>query len=334
MSLSTSNSRIEPVQARKPWHYYSRELLGAILTIALLELGLHVGVDKLSLSNLTPFKIEEGLSLRASTLDLAIEKAEKANVMNVSLIGSSMLNDIDPDELSKQLDNSPVEKFTLVGANSRGSALVLEEVVLPNLETNWVVYMVSPHDVNARSPVGERNESIPGIDSYAENRFVYKLSRAIETNLYLFKYRRPIVQLLPSIGSTRELIERLISPPTQEPAAAPAYEFSTYTEFETAARFEGDLARIYQLSKDSGARLAILAVPTNPSPEVTYEAFQQGAEAWMQSVETFAAERDIVVVNGFDLLDQPSQYRDTHHLSPSGADIVMPALAEAIRAVK
>ena len=329
MNSSTSSSSPHAEKRRGHWWRQSRDIFGAVAAIALLELGLHVGVSKLGLRNLAAFKMEEGLALRAGTIDMAIETAERSGDLQAALIGSSMLNDIEPEALSKQLDGSPTEKFTLVGANSRGSSLMLENVVLPNLKTDWVVYMVSPHDVNGRSPVEERNVSIPGLDAYAENKFVYKLSRAVETNLYLFRYRRPIVQLLPNAGSIREVMKRRSSAP--EPAVEMPYEFATYTEFETASRFWGDLAHIYQLSQENDARLLVLAVPTNPSAEVTYEAFQAGAEDWLESLQAFADERDFVVVDGFELLDSPSQYRDTHHLSEEGARIVTESLSEAIR---
>lgn len=332
MNLSTSSSSPKLSSQRKCWYRLSLDIVGAIAAIGLLELGLHVGIDKLSLKTVEPFKIEEGLSLRAATIDTAIEKAENVDTLDVSLIGSSLLNDIDTEVLSEQLNDSPVEKFTLVGANSRGSSLMLENVVLPNVESDWVVYMVSPHDVNARSPVEERNISIPGIDAYAENQFIYKFSRGLETNLYLFRYRRAIVQFLPSIDSIRQIVERHISPPEEVPAPTATYEFATYTEFETATRFLGDLEHIYQLSTANNSRLAILAVPTNPDADVTYEQFQQGADDWLKTVQDFAEERDIVVVNGFDLLDEPAQYRDTHHLNEAGAQIVIQALAGALQA--
>lgn len=330
MNSSTSNSRAKPTANTQPWYRNSWDLIGVVAAIALLEIGLQVSIEKFNLREVAAFKQEDGLALRADTIDTSVAKAEKADDLNVALIGSSMLNDIETEQLSEQLASSPVEKFTLIGANSRGSALVLEHIVLPNLQTNWVVYMVSPHDINSLSPVEERNESIPGIDAYADNRFVYKFSRQLETKLYLFRYRRPIVQSLPSIGSIRTIIENRLSPP--EPAVEVPYEFATYESFETAARFQGDLEHIHQLAQENGAQLAVLAVPTNPADDITYDEFQKGAENWLTSLQMFAAKRDITIINGFELLDSPSQYRDTHHLNEEGARVVTQALAEALKA--
>lgn len=327
-NLSTSSSKSKLSNRRKPWYSSSWDILGAVAIVALLELGLHVAVDEFKLAGLDRVESEQGLTMRADFIDAAIKTAEATDAINVAVIGSSIADGINTAQLSEQLDESPVEYFKLVGADSRGTALLLEDIVLPNLQVNWVVYMVSPHDANALSPVEERNLSIPGIDSYAENRAVYKLSRKIENNLYLFRFRSDIVKALPSLSSVRRLLSGQSS---SDSATNKPYKYATYTAFKEAARFQGDLEHIYQLCQENNARLAILAIPTNPAADITSKQFQQGADVWLSSIKSFAEKRNVIVVNGFKTMTKPSHYRDTHHLSKEGIDIVTKDLSEAIQ---
>ncbi len=336
-NLSTSNSKtqLSPPERppekpqkrsrRRPWYRRSRDILGAIAIVALLELGLHVAVDKFQVAGLDRIEKQQGLTMRADNIDNAIKMAEQADLVNVAVIGSSIADGIDTTQLSKQLDNSLVEYFKLVGSDSRGTSIMLKNIILPNTQVNWVVYMMSPHDINALSPVAEGNVSIPGIDAYAKNPFTYKFSREIESHLYLFRFRGVIIQSLPSLSSVLQLIKN--KGQAANSTAEVPYD-AAYVEFKEAARFQGDLEYIYQLCKKNDAQLVIVPIPTNP--EVTSKTFQQAADNWLESIENFANQRNLIVVNGFDMIDQPSQYRDTHHLSKEGISIITEALGKAI----
>lgn len=338
-NLSTSSSRTQlstpktPPQRpprqpqKKSWYRRSQDILGAVAIVALLELGLHVAIDKLHVAGLDSIEKQQGLTMRADNIDHAIEMAEQADVINVAVIGSSIADGIDTAQLSKQTNNSSIDYFKLVGADSRGTSIMLKNIILPNTHVNWVVYMMSPHDINALSPVEERNVSIPGIDAYAKNPLIYKLSRKIESHLYLFRYRGTIVQALPSLSSVLHLLKNRGQAAS---AAAPEVPYdAAYVQFKEAARFKGDLENIYQLCKEHDAQLVIVPIPTDP--EVTSKEFQQAANVWLKSIEDFAKQRNIVFVNGFELINQSSQFRDTHHLSKEGVPIITEALDKAIQ---
>ena len=326
-NLSTSNSKTQVNSRRRPWHRRSLDILGAVMVVALVEVGLHICVDQLNVSSLGVVEKKQGLTMRAGNIDAAISKSEAVEAMNVAIIGSSISDGIDTAQLSNQLGDSAVENFLMVGADSSGTARVLENILLPNLDINWVVYMLSPHDVNALTDIEARNVSIPGIDSYAENPLVYKLSRQLEKHLYLFRFRGDIIQMIPNLNSARALLRQRSS----APEVAEPYEYASYESFEEADRFKGDLERVYQMTKADGAKLAILVIPTNPDPAITSDEFQQAADSWLDSLKAFSQARNLPLVNGFEAMDSPTQYRDTHHLSREGIDEMTQLLGETIQ---
>ena len=305
-----------------PWHRRSRDIIGTVATLSLLELALHVGVSEFNL-----FEQAEGLTQRSTFVENAVVRAESATAIDVAVVGSSIADGVDLEKLAQEIgDNAAVESYRLVGADSKATAQMLDTVVFPNLEVNWVVYIVSPHDTNKFSAVGKRNETIQSLNAYEKNRFTYRLSRWVEKNLYLYRYRSSVKQALPNVATAK----RLLNPSNNsanDKTAEETYEFASYTEYGEAERFNPDLEYIYQLCQQNNTQLVILTLPTNPA--VTSDLFQSEATSWVDSVKTFAAERNISFINGFDFIQTESQFRDTHHLSPEG---IAPATA-AIAAV-
>lgn len=320
-NLSTSSSDI----SRGPWYFRSKDIVATIATVGLLELALHIGV-----ANFKLFEADAGITQRSSFVENAVNRAEKADAVDVAIVGSSIADGIDTDMLAAELGSgTTVESFRLVGADSYGTSRMLDTVVFPNLEVDWVVYVMSPHDTNGLSPVGRRNERIPSIEAYSDNRFTYKLSRVIEKNFYLYRYRTELKALVPTPGDIRKVIRRGQNKQGKKAAAKP-YEFATYEAFEEAERFKADLEYVRQLCEQNGTKLVILALPTNPAAEVTKPEFKQDAAMWLADVKAFAEANDLGFVNGFEFIQAASQFRDTHHLSREGIVPTTQALGAAI----
>ncbi|MEL6468908.1 MAG: hypothetical protein AAFQ74_04220 [Cyanobacteria bacterium J06623_4] len=314
---STSSSKLSV----KSWRYRTRDILATLTAIGLIEVALHASVSGFNL-----FEQDEGITQRSTFVESAVRRAEKADTVDVVIVGSSIADGIDAEMLSTQIgNNASVESFRLVGADSKGTAQMLDTVVFPNLKVGWVVYVMSPHDTNGLSVVGERNVQIPSLEAYADNRFTYKLFRTIEKNFYLYRYRNNIKTFIPTIATLKTVLRSRNGEEEPKP-----YEFASYDEFQEAERFQEDLTYIYQLCQQHGTQLIILTLPTNPAADITSETFKAGAEEWLQSVEGFTQERNLGFVNGFDFIQEESQFRDTHHLSREGIVPTTKALGEVI----
>lgn len=335
-NLSTSSSdpgsdqkdRDRNVGAKLPstsnrWYRSFWDIIGTVAALGLIELAVHVGVTKFNL-----FEQDEGLTQRSDFVANAAVRAERGKPTDVAIIGSSIADGIDTEKLSQELGNdSLVESYRLVGADSKGTAQMLDTIVFPNLKVKWVVYVVSSHDTNGLSVIGKRNEHIQSLDAYADNRTTYKISRWIETNVYLYRYRQGIKSALPTPFKVEQWLTGQKNQASSAAAKKP-YEFAAYSEFKEADRFEPDLEYIYRLCEQNGARLVILTLPTNPA--ATSEEFQQETDRWVRSVKDFAGERNIDFINGLEFISTENQFRDTHHLSKAGIAPATEALRKTI----
>lgn len=298
-NLSTSSSKIH--------RWFLMDVAIALCALGLLELGLHLS-SSIWLSG------KKYGDFRADVIEAGIKKSERLKSVDVAVVGSSVSNAIDPDLLASYLGNEVgVEDFVLYSADSNGTLRNIEEIILPNIDVSWLVYVVSPRDVNALSNVAQLNESIPDIDAYSDNPTTYKAKRLIEKNFFIYRYRNTI---LNTVSVSRFFSAKQNTQAT--PGSKADFAGVKFVDFELAERFLSDLEKINELCKISGARLAVVTLPTNPSEDITRENFQKAALGWTKEMESFLKDHDIAFLNTFNFITEPAQFKDSHHLSQAG----------------
>ncbi len=70
----------------------------------------------------------------------------------------------------------------------------------------------------------------------------------------------------------------------------------------------------------AGARLMIVALPVNPSPQVSTPLFQTQQRQWSAQLGDFCREKQIAFCELSPVVNAARFYRDTHHLNADGQE--------------
>lgn len=248
---------------------------------------------------------------RSDVIEADVRRTESETPLDVLVFGSSISNGLDAKSLATSANRAA--NLVLYSASPMGARRLLEEVILPNQTPQLAVYVLSPRDANALSNLSAVNASIPDLDRYNASRLNYKIRRFLERNLYLFRYRQQlqdIVSLLFQRGHVTASMDETAS------AGKPIF-----SSFRASDKVLSEVLRMRQDIEKAGGRWVLAMLPVNPSPTASAPAYNNAANLWFDHLFQGCSQFGMTCIDLRPVLQSAGYFRDTHHLNDIGRRI-------------
>lgn len=293
----------------------------AIVLLAGLELSLHFNAEKWFPRAVTG-------DFRSDSIDACIRLAEQSPDLRVAVVGSSISRAVNAAALSRRLGNEkPADSanFVMFSANPEGVGRLLEAVVFPHQNPDFLVLPVSSRDVNDTGSLAAINRHIPDLESYARSPWKHRSQRLVHRHFYLWRYRGVVTNRALSWVRPRNYDE--FTPQTAN--AGPSIEHQRFSEQSDS---RAALAQSLEQARSRGVTPVLVTLPVNPD-RATAD-YRAEETRWMASFADFARINDYLLLPGDRLELTPEDYRDAHHLNPRGVEKVTRRLADALKSAE
>lgn len=288
------------------------DFAGVLLVLGFIEGTLHIQEEKW-------FNEINAGDFRSDVIEDAIRSAQKQP--EIAIIGSSVTSVINPEKLN-QLTQKSTDRFVLYSANPVGTRRLFEDIILSQYQPDTVIYVTSPRDWSKAENIDDLNRSIPEIDLYQTNPFIYWTHRWIHNNFYIIRYRKQ----LPHIFSQKK--ELPSSPQLKQDQEKKPPKFQN---FKYDPNHLKEVEEVAGRCENLKMNCLLVILPTNPDESITAESFKASVDSWKNTLQILAnGFENFSLIDLSETLSDSSFYRDTHHANDLGSDIVTKEIAERL----